>query len=153
MKFRASQVQLVIVLAATAMLVSCGTPAVTADALAKRPEGHLFYPGSQLINTSRQDEHPSEGGTYMGMLTQALSASASPDQIYSWYLTELQARGWTLRKTERVNGSYDLFTRGDRELFQVGADPASATYQTRFAIVPVPCATDPPTRLAFANCG
>src|SRR5205823_14863635 len=100
MKFRASQVQLVIVLAATAVIVSCGTPAVTADALAKRPEGHLFYPGSQLINTSRQDEHPSEGGTYMGMLSQELSANASTDQIYSWYLTELQARGWTLRQTE-----------------------------------------------------
>ena len=152
MKFRASQVQLVIVLAATAMLVSCGTPAVTADALAKRPEGHLFYPGSQLINTSRQDEHPSEGGTYMGMLTQELSASASTDQIYSWYLTELQARGWTLRQTERVNGSYDLFTRGDRELFQVGAEKPGM-YATRFAIVPAPCATNPPTQRAFVNCG
>ena len=139
-------------LAATAVIVSCGTPAVTADALAKRPEGHLFYPGSQLINTSRQDEHRSEGGTYMGMLTQELSASASTDQIYSWYLTELQARGWTLRQTERVNGSYDLFTRGDRELFQVGAEKPGM-YATRFAIVPAPCATNPPTQRAFVNCG
>ena len=134
------------------MIVSCGTPAVTADALAKRPEGHLFYPGSQLINTSRQDEHPSEGGTYMGMLSQELSANASTDQIYSWYLTELQARGWTLRQTERVNGSYDLFTRGDRELFQVGAEKPGM-YATRFAIVPAPCATNPPTQRAFVNCG
>jgi hypothetical protein len=80
------------------LLVSCGTPAVTADTLAKRPEAHLFYPGSHLIDTSGQGDHWSEGGTYAGMLWQDLSSDASMDDIYSWYVSRLRAKGWTSRR-------------------------------------------------------
>ncbi len=75
------------------------------------------------------------------------------DDIYSWYFSQLRAKGWTLQKTERVNGSYDLFTRGDREVFEVGSGVPPATYVTRLSIAPDPCATTPPTAAAFVNCG
>jgi hypothetical protein len=52
-----------------------------------------------------------------------------------------------------VNGGYDLFTRGDREVFEVGSGVPPATYVTRLSIVPHPCATTPPTAAPFVNCG
>ncbi len=88
----------------------------------------------------------------MAMIVTDLSVDAPADDVYRWYVRELKARGWTLREEVRVNGSFDLFTRGDRDLFQVGADIQPGTYQTTFAILPGPCATNPPTKLAFANC-
>jgi len=153
MKFGAPSIRFVAALCTAGVLASCGTPPVTAEALGKRPEAHLLYPGSHLISTSRQDEHLSAGGTYPGMLTQNFSANASMDDIYGWYVSQLQAKGWTLQKTERVDQSYDLFTRGDRDVFEVGADASPATYATRLSVVPDPCASTPPTAAAFVNCG
>jgi hypothetical protein len=153
MKFAAASISLVATLGTAGVLVSCGSPPVTAEALGTRPEAHLLYPGSNLISTSRQDEHLSAGGTYPGMLTQSFFANASLDEIYGWYVSQLDAKGWTLQQKERVNGSYDLFTRGDREVFQVGAGAPPATYVTRLSVVPEPCASTPPTVAAFVNCG
>jgi len=151
MKLATRIVQLSVGLGMVGFLASCGTP-VTQDDLAKRPEAHLFYPGSHALETRGQSEQLTEGGTRIAEVITDLSVSAKIDQIYSWYSNELTAKGWTLRKSERVNGSFDLYTRGDRELFQVGAGTAPATYTTTFSIVPASCATTPPTKLAFGNC-
>jgi len=144
-------VQTAIAVVAVALLASCGSP-VTQDDLAKRPEAHMFYPGSRVLETRGQNEQLTEGGTRIAEVTTDLSVDAQADQIYSWYLRELTAKGWTLRKTERANGSFDLFTRGDRDLFEVGLGASPGTYTTSFSIVPASCATTPPTKLAFGNC-
>jgi len=89
----------------------------------------------------------------MAMVVTYVSVGAQADDIYSWYVHELSARGWTLRKAERVNGSFDLFTRGDRDLFEVSVSSPPGTYATTLGILPGPCATNPPTNLAFVNCG
>jgi hypothetical protein len=151
MKLVTVLVQFTIAVGAVGLLASCGSP-VTQDDLAKRPEAHLFYPGSRVLETRGQNEQVTEGGTRIAEVITDLSVDAQPDQIYSWYSHELTAKGWTLRKSERVNGSFDLFTRGDRDLFAVALGASPGTYTTTLSIVPASCATTPPTKLAFANC-
>ncbi|TMF89683.1 MAG: hypothetical protein E6I07_04375 [Chloroflexi bacterium] len=148
---REGPVRLVLVLATGFALGSCSSP-VTADEVAKKPEAHLFYPGSHVVKTTPRAEQITEGGISMAMVESELSVDAPVDDIYRWYRSELSARGWTLRKEVRVEGSYDLFSRGDRELFQISAGYPPGSLRTRLAIVPGPCATNPPTKLAFANC-
>jgi hypothetical protein len=144
-------VQFSVAVGTLALLASCGPPVTQGD-LAKRPEAHLFYPGSHVLKTRGQNEQVTEGGTRIAEVTADLSVDAEADQIYSWYSHELAVKGWTLRKSERVNGSFDLFTRGDRDLFEVALGASPGTYTTTFSIVPASCATTPPTKLAFGNC-
>jgi hypothetical protein len=144
-------VQHIVFASSVAVLAACGTPVTQAD-LAKRPEAHLFYPGSHVLNTRGQSEQLTEGGKRIAEVITDLSVVAQTDQVYSWYSNQLTAKGWTLRKSERVNGSFDLFTRGDRDLFEVGFDAATGTYTTTFSVVPASCATTPPTKIAFGNC-
>jgi len=151
MKPASMLVQFTIAVGTLALLASCGTPVTQAD-LAKRPEAHLFYPGSHMLKTRGNDEQLTEGGISLAEVITDLSVNAEADQIYSWYSSQLTAKGWTLRKSERVNGSFDLFTRGDRDLFEIGVGPEPGEYSTIFSVVPAPCATTPPTKLAFANC-
>jgi hypothetical protein len=103
--------------------------------------------------TSGQDEQLTAGGTTPAIVTNELASSASIDQIYQWYVDQLTAKGWKLQEQKRVDGNYDLFTRGDRDILQVGIGNSLGTYIARFSMVPAACATTPPTIRAFANCG
>ena len=87
------------------------------------------------------------------MVITELSVAAPIDTIYSWYSTKLTSSGWRLSKTERVGGSYNLFTRGDSELFEIQLGNSTDRYITTLASVPAACATRPPTKMAFVNCG
>ncbi len=152
MKLVSVLVQLIVAAGASAALASCG--GVTSDELAKHPEAHLFYPGSHVRKTSAQSEQVTEAGKSLAMVTTWLSVDGGrTDGIYTWYVSQLTSKGWTLRQSERVNGSFDLFTRGDRDLFEVAVGGSTGEYSTVFSIIPASCATTPPTKVAFANCG
>lgn len=134
------------------ILSSCGA-GVTYRDLAARPEAHLFFPGSRVLSTNGSDEHSGLTGIYAAKITIQLAVDASMPDIYAWYRTELARRGWILQRVESVNGNYYLFGRGNQDVFQVGPSVPPVTYVIVMTVVPKPCATNPPTSAAFANCG
>jgi len=133
---------------------ACGGGLVTEKDLTAAPEAHLYYPGSKLLGTSGSDERSTLTGDYPAEVRAVLQSDASADELYGWYSAHLQRLGWTLGKVETVNGNYQIHTKGDRYVFQVGVDPGSqGQYSIRYSVVPAPCATTPPTKVAFAKCG
>jgi hypothetical protein len=132
----------------------CGGRLVTAKDLRAATEAQLYYPGSKVLDTSGSDERSGLTGDYPAEVRAELQSDASAEMLYEWYSAHLQRLGWTLGQVETVNRHYRIYTKGDRYIFQVAVDPASpALYSIRYSVVPAPCATTPPTRVAFAKCG
>jgi hypothetical protein len=134
------------------MLTSCG--GVTYKDLASHAEEHLYYPGSHVVNKAGGDEQSGlDTGRVPAKATTNLATDATISEIYAWYKSELSSRGWTLRKTETINGGYELFTRGTRDVFQVSPGSGAATYSIEFSIIPASCATSDPIPIdRIGNC-
>jgi hypothetical protein len=137
-----------------AALVACGE--VSYSDVLSHPESHLYYPGSRVITRSGGGEH--RGGLDTGrtpaQTNVILAVDAPMSKIYSWYEAHLAAMGWSLRKTETINGGYELFTKGKNQVFEVSPDPKVGTYAIYYAILPAACATQDPIPLdrATGNC-
>lgn len=128
---------------AAIILTGCG--GVTYKDLQSHAEAQLYYPGSHVISKAGADEQSGlDTGRIPAKATTALASSAPVPQIYAWYETQLRSRGWSLRKTETINGGYELFTRGKNEVFQVSQASAPATYAIQYSILPAACATQDP---------
>ncbi len=135
-------------------VAACGDQLVTAKALEAHAEAHLYYPGSTVVSTSRSDERSAITGQYPAELNTVLRTTGSSEEIYAWYSQQLGHRGWQVAEVVTVNGNYQLYTRGDRDVFQIGVvSGVETTYTLRLSVVPAPCATTPPTSAAFAKCG
>jgi hypothetical protein len=73
--------------------------------------------------------------------------------VHAWYKSQLLAKKWALRKVVTADENYQIYTRGDREIFRVGSGSNPGTYSILYLIVPTPCATAPLNPdTAFGNC-
>jgi hypothetical protein len=131
----------------------CGSSLITEKDLSGAPEARLYYPGAKVISRTGSDERSTLTGDYPAELGVVLQVNATSNEIYLWYSRQLHERGWTLGKTESVNGNYQIYTKGDRFIFQVGPAGTQGLYSIHYSVVPEACATTPPTRVAFAKCG
>ena len=108
------------------MLTACG--GVTYKDVVSHAEAHLYYPGSRVVSREGGDEE--RGGLDTGrspaVATTDLATDATMSQVYAWYEGQLKSRGWKLRKTETIDGGYELFTRGTRDVFYISAAPGDA---------------------------
>ena len=134
------------------MLTSCA--GVTYKDVVSHAESHLYYPGSRVVSKAGADEH---GGLDTGRVpagaTTNLATDGTMSQVYAWYASQLKSRGWQLRKTETINGGYELFTRGTRDAFYVSPASGTATYEIRYIILPADCATQDPIPIdRIGNC-
>jgi hypothetical protein len=134
------------------MLTSCGE--VTYKDVVSHAEAHLYYPGSHVVSKAGADEHSGlDTGRVPAGATTNLATDATLSEIYAWYKGELSSRGWTLRKTETINGGYELFTRGTRDVFQVSPGSGAGTYSIQYMILPADCATSDPIPIdRIGNC-
>ena len=153
---RGSTWLLVSVLLAGALLAGCGgESAVTYTGLLARPEGHLYYPGSKVVQKHGEDERWEEAGQHAAMAEVRLNVDAPLSTVLAWYRDQLKSRGWTLRSSDATS---ETFSKGSQDLFFVVPgktfDPAQtdATYSIRYYVVPAPCASVPaPTNIG--DCG
>lgn len=141
-----------LIVASAVMLTACG--GVTYKDVVSHAEAHLYYPGSRVVSKAGGDE---ESGLDTGRIpagaTTDLATDATMSQVYAWYEGQLKSRGWKLRKTETINGGYELFTRGTRNVFYISPAPGDATYEIRYMILPAQCATRDPIPIErIGNC-
>jgi hypothetical protein len=127
---------------------------VSYDFIHARPDASLRYPGSTIFSPfgtgERIDPVTGKQGAYIGAV---MTTSASPDQIYEWYGTQLRGLGWTsLGAASRLGTqvSAQRYERGTRELFLVAIDdptllqatigrappPSVTVYEYTYAIDP-----------------
>lgn len=143
----------VLLVLAAAALAACGE--VTYSDLLSHPESHLYYPGSKVVARSGGGEDSGlDTGRIPAKTTVVLAVDAPMSDIYGWYEAHLAATGWHLRKTEMINGGYELFTKGKNQVFQVSPDPKEGTYAIYYSILPAACAKQDPIPLdrAMGNC-
>jgi hypothetical protein len=142
-----------VVVGAGIALTACG--GVTSKELLSHAESHLYYPGSRVTSKAvGAEDRGLDTGRIAAGTTVTLAVTAPMARIYSWYETELAARGWKLRKTETINDGYELFTKGTREVFQLSPGRDPGTYIMFYSIRPAQCATTDPMPIdrAFGNC-
>lgn len=113
---------------------------VTIDQVKSHPEAHLFYPGAHLYwpISGGQEQNAMEGGTNVAFAGGILTASDSPDAIYSWYKDWLLGHGWHEYRdiASTVWLSHLDFQRGDREFFTVAVDDPSKLATVLGTVVP-----------------
>jgi len=153
---RGSTWLLVSVLLAGALLAGCGGESgVTYTSLLARPEGHLYYPGSKVVQKHGEDERWEEAGQHAAMAEVRLNADAPMSAVLAWYRDQLKSRVWTLRSSDATS---ETFSKGSQDLFFVipgkTFDPAQtdSTYSIRYYVVPAPCASVP-APMNIADCG
>jgi len=155
-------------------LAACGTGStpstqnqrVTQSQLKSRAEAHLYYPGSSVVSVEGRDEDYGIDIRHVpAEVVTKLDSSSDLQSIFTWYDQRLKDLGWTLRKVDSVNFHYHLYTRGSREVYEVGDahDPAivsgevNATYAITYSILPFDCVGTskgpmPLQRASFGNC-
>jgi hypothetical protein len=89
-----------------------------------RPEASLMYPGSKMFSQFGGGESVEAFvGRQNADIGAVMTTSASQDQIYAWYRTQLGSRGWTFLGPSAVlstETSSQGYNRGTREVFLVG---------------------------------
>jgi len=133
-------------------LTACG--GVTSKELLSHAESHLYYPGSQVTSKAAGGEDQGlDTGRIPAKTTVDLTVNEPMAKIYGWYESQLASRGWKLRKTETINGGYELFTKGTREVFEVSPGRDEGTYVIFYSILPAKCATTDPIPIEnIGNC-
>jgi GrpB-like predicted nucleotidyltransferase (UPF0157 family) len=102
--------------------------AVRAADLASRPEAHLFYPGSAVVESAFADQSPDPGNPASGpaKVETVLATSASVADVQAWYSERLKAAGWRSTPSSAVGapaGEVDIeWRRGSREFFDLRLD-------------------------------
>lgn len=143
-----------LLIVAAAVMAACGE--VSYSDLLSHPEARLFYPDSRVITRAGGGEERSglDTGRTPAQTTVVLAVDAPMSQIYAWYEARLAAMGWRLRKTETINGGYELFTKGKNQVFQVSPGRKDGTYAMYYSILPAACAGQDPIPLdrAMGNC-
>lgn len=109
--------------------------------LARRPEAHMYFPGSVLLDQSTRDMTGpllSTGGS-AGVFTIA-ATGASKNQVIAWYQDQMQSRGWSPNCGEVCNPATPGWSRGNREVFflyflgTTSPDYRSTTLPTEYSI-------------------
>jgi hypothetical protein len=99
---------------------------VTFDQVKSHPEGHLFYPGAQVLWPLGSGERSDALGgiTNPAFAGAILTSNASADEIYGWYREWMLSHGWQpdRRIGLTVWTSHVDFKRGSRELFTIAVD-------------------------------
>ena len=102
------------------------TGPVTKQDLLARPESHLYYPGSRVIQSHAAGEvdRPLEGDFPAAVQTYLEVDGVTDQEVYGWYQAELTRSGW--HKDKQVAEDVD-YSRDTRETLVVavfaGAPP------------------------------
>jgi hypothetical protein len=114
---------------------------VSASELAAHPEGHLYFPGSVVLQQSTYDmTGPLLSAGQPAGIAATAATSASKKEVISWYEAQMQSRGWSPECGEVCVPTSSEWSRGNRELFTVHFLESTAVQYRR---------TDLPTEYAI----
>jgi len=146
-----------------AVLVACGTSALTIDQLKAVPDSHLRYPGASVVRVDAvpQTEAQTNAAPVDGFVATTLRTSASQAAVLLWYERRLASGRWAARGREAHGETNDghavppayLFTRGTQEVFALTFDPIAGDYITTYIALIDHCDTVPPYPLGAGDCG
>jgi hypothetical protein len=103
---------------------------VSASELASRPEAHLYFPGSSVVQVSRRDMRGSLlSADEPAQVATTAATSASKNELIAWYENEMRSRGWVHTCAEVCSPVLHMWVRGKREFFELDfPDPRFSDY-------------------------
>ena len=94
--------------------------------LTTHAEATLYYPGARILRHTGGDEQSGgvEGEPSSAFAGAIMATADSPQQVYAWYATYLQAHGWSPARVGTTEAwlSVQGYKRGTREHFDVAID-------------------------------
>jgi hypothetical protein len=91
---------------------------VSASELAQRPEAHLYFPGSTVLQTTSQDmTGPLFSAGEPTDVSTRLATTTSQGDVIRWYERQMGSRGWSPACGEVCIRTAPEWSRGNREVF------------------------------------
>jgi hypothetical protein len=127
------------------VLTACGTDTSQLARLQAMPEDHLFYPGAVVLGSGGLNEQTTIEGTNYADSGHLLGTNASVIDVSSFYVTQLQKRGWASTQKDTGKAMTEVAVAAwakDDAVFRLaflrkGTDPRlpAASDQARFAVI------------------
>jgi hypothetical protein len=90
---------------------------ITHDDVISRAEARVFFPGSVLLTSGATADGISFGDTPASVNSSLIALGSTPQQVATWYETEMPRRGWTPDGTS--NPYFIQYRRENREVFRL----------------------------------
>lgn len=108
------------------------TGVITYQQILARPEGHLFFPGSHVVEVHGDGEiADSLEGNRPAYVETYLTTSASRQEVEDWYRSQLTKAGWATDSQTQASQSYARDTRESFTIWFIQVAPKGVQWDGR----------------------